>query len=126
MTFRSGHVSKLQVGGVELDMTAGSFLDAAEELDVTSTTGGGFREVIAGIRTGELEATVNWKDDKLPSSNPPNLVAGQSVTVEFHLIDGKKFAGTLFCREVEYRTAVRDKISYRLRGRMSGSYTLPS
>lgn len=126
MTFHSGYVSKLEVSGVELDMTSGSFTDSAEEVDVTNTTSGGFREVIAGLRTGELEATVNWQDDKLPNSSPPNLVAGRSVAVSFTLIDGKLFAGTLFCRQVQYNTAVRDKIAYRIQGRMSGSYSLPS
>jgi hypothetical protein len=85
----TGNDGDATFNGTELYITGWSVDNEAEEHDTTNTGGSGYGDLITGTKRLTATVDLNWDASINPMDNPPNLVAGATITTTKLYLDGK-------------------------------------
>jgi hypothetical protein len=108
-----------EVNGTTVDIVSGTYDEEVGEVDITDTGSSGEQEIGVGIRRTVIECVGYWDDANKPTSNPPQIIPGTSLTnVKLELANG----GSAFTLGTAIVTRVRASLD-DIRGAVKYTWT---
>ena len=130
MAFFSAKNAKIRLGATVLTAKSWTATSEADELDVTNFEGGGYTEVIGGVKKLTVQIEIDWDAAANPFDAPRTLTPGSTVaTVKLYLNDttGPYWdIPILFIRSASNPMEVRQSARLSINGTGSGTFTHPT
>jgi len=132
MAFYSAKNAKVRIGAGATVLTAKSWTvtSEADELDVTNFEGGGYTEVIGGIKKITVQIELDLDGAANPFDSPRSITPGSTiVTVKLYLNDttGPYWSiPTLYIRSCSNPMEVRQSARLSISGTGTGSFVHPT
>lgn len=125
----SGTDGRMQINGVNLNVEEWDGEETVHDEDTTSFEDGGYETGVTSTRVFDFSGKGYWDAAVNPHSNPPNLIAGQTLT-NCRMYVSK--ASNLFanvpsarCLRIKITNKVKGRVDFEFSAKSQGSFTLP-
>lgn len=128
--------ARVQVNGTNLSAIKWMVTAKTDELDIsnfeTTTPDNIFADYTFGLQEAEVQVEAIWDANADPHANPPNIIAGGTITNLKLFLDKVNFASRCWTFPsfqiftVTVDAEVRGIVKYTFTGKNKGAYTYPA
>ena len=128
----SAKQARVQINGTNVLANKWSCKIKVDELDITNFETSGYADYIGGVIEAEVDCDIQWNSSAHPTSNPPNLVAGATITNLKLYLDLANLHGAFFLfpsfliLDCSAEAEARGILRFTFRGKNKGTFSYPS